>query len=61
MNPIHPKLLSGQQRRAEIAALLAKAILRQRARQAAQTKQEAALKELDCQGASRLHTVAADR
>ncbi len=40
MSPIHPKLLSGAQRRVEIAALLAAAILRLRARQAIQNKRE---------------------
>ena len=55
MSPIHPKLLSGAERRAETAALLATAILRLRARQAIQKKRENALNQLDCQGASRLH------
>ena len=55
MSPIHPKLLSGAERRAEIAALLATAILRLRARQATQNKRESVLNQLDCQGASRLH------
>ena len=55
MSPIHPKLLSGAERRAEIASLLVMAILRLRARQATQNKRESVLNQLDCQGASRLH------
>lgn len=61
MSPIHPKLLSGEERRAEIASLLATAILRHRARQASQKKQETSLKRLDCQGVARLHATAMDR
>lgn len=61
MNPIHPKLLSGEERRAEIATLLATAILRHRARQSTQNKRETPLKGLDCQGAARLHAAGMDR
>lgn len=61
MNPIHPKLLSGEERRAEIASLLATAILRHRARQAAQNKQKTPLKRLDCQDVARLHAAGMDQ
>jgi hypothetical protein len=61
MNPIHPKLLSAAERRAEIADLLATAILRLRARQDTQKKQETPLKGLDCQGVARLHAAGVKR
>lgn len=60
MHPIHPKLMSGEERRAEIAALLAAAILRHRARQATKNKREPSLEGLDCQGVARLHAPSMD-
>jgi hypothetical protein len=61
MNAIHPKLMSGEARRAEIASLLATALLRHRARQAAQNKHESLTERLDCQGAGRLHAAGVNR
>lgn len=55
MSTPHPDLMSADDRRAEAAHLLALAILRRRARQAAEKQRETSTIVLDCPQASPLH------